>query len=107
MTGWLAPITVVPPLAAIALAFLAKSKATRNLLLAGGFTSLIVFSVLQIATLDCAFNEFALFNCATIPDAIARAISPLQIIYALAYFFLGPVLLVVAAILEMIARLRS
>lgn len=106
MTPLVAAIYLVPPALAVALSFRAKSKAGRTLLLAAGVASLVVFAVLALAYLDCEFNDFTYMNCGFLPAIIARALGLLQALFLVAYLVGGPVLLVIAAILEMIARTR-
>ncbi|MDA8586628.1 hypothetical protein N9L47_10240 [Rhodobacteraceae bacterium] len=107
MTPIIAGFYLIPSALAIILGYKATSKAARTLLLIAGCTSLLVFALLQIPYGDCSYNEFAFVDCTRLPDRIAEVMGVVHFIYALAYLFAGPVLLVLAALFEMLARLRT
>ena len=107
MTPLVAAVYVVPPLCAIALAKRAKSNAASAILMTAGWFCLCLFAILMIAHLNCDYRDFAFSECSHLPNGIRATLGPLQSLFALAYLFAGPILLVIAALAEMIARSRA
>ena len=106
MTPVVTAIYVIPPILALLLSFFAKSRAVRLLLQTASIAFLTLFAITQAAHLDCQFTEFTFLNCEFMPPSLGRFIGNLQILLAITYVFGGPVLLVLAAIVEMFARSR-
>lgn len=98
-------VYVAPSVLAIILSTIAKSRITRLTLLATGTASLLCIAAIVIATADCQRDNTLFYNCQLLPDPIAYLISLVQVVYVPGYLFLGPVLLIVAAIAELLARL--
>ena len=72
-----------------------------------GATCLCLFALLLVAHIDCDYREFTFLDCRRLPKQISDMFGVLQSLFGLAYLFAGPVLLVVAAVAEMIARSRA
>lgn len=72
-----------------------------------GLFCLVTFAILFVAHLNCDYRDFTFTDCRHLPTAIGAALGTLQSLFALAFLFAGPVLLVIAALAEMIARSRA
>ncbi|MGH1414062.1 MAG: hypothetical protein ACRBB0_11255 [Pelagimonas sp.] len=92
------------PLIAIASSFYAKSKIARRLLKVGGGYFLVTFSLAWALNQDCGYSDFHFGTCASLPQSIADFYDTPHLINIAAFVFLAPVLLVLAAFFEFLAR---
>jgi hypothetical protein len=106
MTPLTAAAYVIPPFCAILLATRARSKAARAILTPVGLFCLCLFAILMVGHLNCDYSDFTFNDCSHLPNGIRATLGPLQSLFALFYLFAGPVLLVISALAEMIARSR-
>ena len=104
MTLLVAAVYLIPPIIAVALALYAKSNFARRLLSFAGCTFILIFALLLVPNADCTYQDFTFMHCTRLSAKLGELLGVMQILFVLAYLFGGPVLLVLAAIFEALAR---
>ena len=99
--------TIVLPLAAVCISFLAKSTTARRLLLFGGSYFFVAFSISLVLHSDCGTNDFLFHTCERLPQFFADFYSFPNLVNVAAYFFIAPILLMLACFLEVRARRKN
>jgi len=95
---------LIPPAISLLLGLRAKSAVARSLLLYLGLGCFLIFAILRLAHWDCSYVDLTFQNCARLPAVMAAAFGTLQSLFGLFYLFAAPVLLVIAAVAEMVTR---
>ena len=99
-------VYTLPPMLALIWAATTNSGFAKTALLTGSFLSLVLFAMFIPVRLDCAYVDFSYTNCGLVAPWIAQIFSSLEEVYVFAYLIGGPILLVIAALAEMVSRTR-
>lgn len=97
---------VLPSLLALLLSYIARSRVARHLLRWPAVLSLLMSALAFALHHDCQQAEFTYYDCRLLPEAAGDLGGIAQILYVVTYVTAGPVLLVAALILEILARRR-
>lgn len=100
----IAGVYALPPIVAILVSRWAKSQFVRHSVYSVAVFCLIAYAIMQVAQLNCGYNDFKFVRCATLPDVLALMVSYFHIFYSIAYLIGGPIFLAFAAIVEMVVR---
>lgn len=97
----------LPYIAALGLAFLARSRAARGLLTSVSVFMLAAIVATLVLTQGCRSNDLSYFSCPLVGPAMASFLSSASLLLLVAHVFLMPVLGIVAATLEWRVRRRG
>lgn len=93
-----------PPVLALILSGKTRSRVAKWMLRVAAILLLIVFGLTLLANADCIQAEFTFSSCDRLPDGFGDAMGPIQILFVVSYVTAGPVILVIAAILDWWSR---
>lgn len=104
MSFWIYPVYLAPYAIAVFLTRYAISLAAQRLIIFTSAVMLTGFILVFVLTAGCNLDDFTYHSCPLVADSVGKYLSMFTMLLMLGYFFMSPVLALVAGLMEILAR---